>query len=115
MESSQNIPLLRLVITGFVLTLGIVLALQVGHRISTHGTLAQTAPLPAGPPHELTVYAIEDVRLDVTADGQPVYAKRPGGTQSVSFVPLTRSELTSPTSAGFASHTTTSASSHSAA
>lgn len=86
MESSQNIPLLRLVITGFVLTLGIVLALQVGHRISTHGTLAPDGtPLPAGPPHELTVYAIEDVRLDVTADGQPVYAKRLGGTQSVSF------------------------------
>ena len=85
MESSQNIPLLRLVITGFVLTLGIVLALQVGHRISTHGTLAPDGTLPAGPRMSLTVYAIEDVRLDVTADGQPVYAKRLGGTQSVSF------------------------------
>ena len=55
MESSQSIPLLRLVITGFVLTLGIVLALQVGHRISTHGTLAPDGTPPGWPPHGATV------------------------------------------------------------
>ena len=94
MESTQNIPLIRLVITGFVLTLGIVLALQVGHRISTHGTLAADGTLlPAGPPHELTVYAIEDVRLDVTVDGTPVYDKRLGGTQSVSFKAADKLEI----------------------
>ena len=86
MESSQSIPLIRLVVTGFVVTLGIVLALQVGNRISTSSRVAPDGTLiPAGPPHELSIYAIEDVRLEVSVDGQSVYDQRLGGTKTVSF------------------------------
>ena len=86
MESSQRIPLVRLVITGFVLTLGIVLAMQVGHRISTHGeTGPNGVPLPAGPPHNLTIYAVEDVKLNVIADGQEAFSSMLKGSSSRSF------------------------------
>ena len=86
MESSQRIPLLRLVVTGFVLTLGIVLAMQVGHRISTHGeTGPNGTPLPAGPPHNLTIYAVEDVKLNVVADGQEAFSSMLKGSSSRSF------------------------------
>jgi len=89
MESSQRMPLIRLVVTGFVLTLAIVLAMQVGHRISTNGqTGPDGAPLPAGPPHNLTIYAIEDVNLSVKSDGKEAFSNKIQGSTSVSFKAL---------------------------
>ena len=86
MESSQRMPLLRLVITGFVLTLAIVLGMKVGHRITTNGEIGPDgAPLPAGPPHNLTVYAIEDVHLGVKSDGKEAFSDKIRGSTSMSF------------------------------
>mgnify|MGYP001412912862 CR=1 FL=1 len=86
MESSQRMPLLRLVITGFVLTLAIVLAMKVGHRITTKGEIGPDgAPLPAGPPHKLTIYAIEDVHLGVKTDGKHAFSDNIRGSTSISF------------------------------
>lgn len=86
MESSQRMPLIRLVVTGFVLTLAIVLAMQVGHRISTNGQVGPDgAPLPAGPPHNLTIYAIEDVNLSVKSDGKEAFSNTIKGSTSLSF------------------------------
>ena len=79
-------PLIRLVVTGFVLTLAIVLAMQVGHRISTNGQVGPDgAPLPAGPPHNLTIYAIEDVNLSVKSDGKEAFSNTIKGSTSLSF------------------------------
>ena len=86
MESSQRIPLLRLVVTGFVLTLAIVLAMRVGHRISSHGEVGPDGtPLPTGPPHNLTVYAIEDVKISVKSDGSNAFSNTIRGSTSQSF------------------------------
>ena len=116
MESSQNIPLLRLVITGFVLTLGIVLALQVGHRISTHGTLAPDGtPFPQDP--RMSSPSTPSRTFDSTSrrTASPSTPSVSAGPSRCRSRPLTRSRLTSPISAGFASHTMTSASNRSEA
>ena len=94
MASSQHIPLIRLVLTGFVLTIAIVLAMQVGHRISRNGAVGPDgSPLPAAAPHHLDVYAVEDVHLDVSADGKPTFARVLRGGTSTSFMALDRLEL----------------------
>lgn len=94
MASSQHIPLIRLVITGFVLTLGVVLIMQLGHRISTSGDVGPDgAPLPAGPPHHLKVYAVEDVHIAVIEDGKPAFSETLRGTKSASFNAVERLEL----------------------
>ena len=86
MATSQHIPLIRLVMTGFVLTIAIVLAMQVGHRISSHGTVGPNGvPLPAGPPHHLAVHAIEDVHLLVSADGKTTFDQTLRGGSSAKF------------------------------
>ncbi len=85
MATSQHIPLVRLVITGFVITIAIVLIQQVGHRIATQGTVGPDGtPLPAGPPHHLNIYAIDDVRLTVHADDEPPVKHTLRGTRSLS-------------------------------
>ena len=95
MESSQGVPLTRLVIAGFVLTLAITLALQVNHRLNAP-TIVPTANGPMialGPPHKVKVYAIEDVKVEVTIDGQTSYSDTLRGTNGMEFQATNRLEL----------------------
>lgn len=95
MESSQGVPLTRLVIAGFVLTLAMTLALQVNHRLNAP-TIVPTAhgPIVAmGPPHKVKVYAIEDVKVEVTIDGHTSYNDTLRGTKGMEFQATNRLEL----------------------
>jgi transcriptional regulator with XRE-family HTH domain len=95
MESSQGVPLTRLVIAGFVLTLAMTLALQVNHRLNAP-TIVPTAhgPIVAmGPPHKVNVYAIEDVEVEVTIDGHTSYNDTLRGTNGMEFQATNRLEL----------------------
>jgi hypothetical protein len=95
MASSQGVPLTRLVIAGFVLTLAMTLALQVNHRLNAP-TIVPTAhgPIVAmGPPHKVNVYAIEDVKVEVTIDGHTSYNDTLRGTKGMEFQATNRLEL----------------------
>jgi cytoskeletal protein RodZ len=95
MEISQGVPLTRLVIAGFVLTLAITLALQVNHRLNAP-TIVPSAngPIVAlGPPHKVKVYAIEDVKVEVTIDGQTAYNDTLRGTNGMEFEATNHLEL----------------------
>ena len=95
MASSQGVPLTRLVIAGFVLTLAIMLAVQVNNRINAP-TIVPSANGPIialGPPHKVKVYAIEDVQMEVTIDGQISFDDTLRGTNGMEFQATNRLEL----------------------
>ena len=83
-STSEEVPLLRLVIAGFVLTLTIVLAIQLTARINAPPrSQSQVAALPVGAPQRVTISAIEDVRITATVDGEQVYAGRLQGRDAL--------------------------------
>ncbi len=71
----DEVPLLRLVVAGFVVTLAIILALQVTSRVTApHRTTTPMGTAPAGAPQRVTVTAIEPVKITATVDGEQVFA-----------------------------------------
>jgi len=71
---ADEVPLLRLVIAGFVITLAIVLALQVTARLHTPTqTGSPVAVAPIGAPQRVRISAIEDVKITATVDGEQVF------------------------------------------
>ena len=94
MESSQGVPLTRLVLAGFVLTIAIVLALQVQQRLNAPPVATAAGEIiPLGPPHKVRVYAVEDVDMEVTIDGKVAYNDRLRGTKGAEFEATNRLEL----------------------
>ena len=94
MEQSQGVPLTRLVLAGFVLTLAITLAWQVNHRLSTPtAVVTSNGVIPLGPPHKVRVYAVEDVNMEVIIDGKEAYNDTLRGTNGVAFEATNRLEL----------------------
>ena len=94
MESSQGVPLTRLVLAGFVLTIAIVLALQVQQRLNAPPIATAAGEIiPLGPPHKVRVYAVEDVDMEVTIDGKVAYNDRLRGTKGAEFEATNRLEL----------------------
>ena len=94
MEQSQGVPLTRLVLAGFVLTLAITLALQVNHRLNSPAVVATAGGVvPLGPPHHVRVYAVEDVNMEVTVDGKEAYKGIVKGTNGMEFEAANRLEL----------------------
>jgi len=74
-SAGDAVPLLRLVVAGFVITLAIVLALQLTSRIT--GPTQPTSGLgsvPLGAPQRVRVTAIEPVKITATVDGEQVFA-----------------------------------------
>ena len=86
LEAREDVPLFRLVIAGFMLTLAIVLMLQVGDRIASPepGVDGATA-IAAGPPHKVRIYAVDDVRVKVVTDGNDAFSGTINGTQTMKF------------------------------
>ena len=94
MEQSQGVPLTRLVLAGFVLTIAITLALQVHQRLNAPPTITAAGEMiPLGPPHKVKVYAVEDVDMEVTIDGKVAYNDRLRGTKGIEFEATNRLEL----------------------
>ena len=94
MESSQGVPLTRLVLAGFVLTIAITLALQVHKRLNAPPVATVAGEVvPLGPPHKVRVYAVEDVDMEVTIDGKVAYNDRLRGTKGIEFEAANRLEL----------------------
>ena len=94
MELSQGVPLTRLVLAGFVLTIAITLALQVQKRLNAPQVVTATGEIvPLGPPHKVRVYAVEDVDMEVTIDGEVAYNDRLRGTKGAEFEATNRLEL----------------------
>jgi transcriptional regulator with XRE-family HTH domain len=82
----DEVPLLRLVAAGFVLTLGIVLALQVTARFTAPPrAIAGTSLLPIGAPQMVSIAAIEPVHITATVDGEQVFSGILKGRESMDF------------------------------
>lgn len=94
MDMSQGMPLMRLVMAGFVLTLLIVLGAQLTTRLTAQPTIMVNGVLvPAGPPHHVQIYAIEDVHVEVIADGASAFDATLKGTTSINFKAQAKLEL----------------------
>jgi len=94
MEVSQGVPMTRLVMAGFVLTLALTLALQVNQRLNAPENVTESGEvIPLGPPHNVRVYAVEDVEMEVTIDGKVAYSDTLKGTKGVQFEAANRLEL----------------------
>ena len=94
MEQIQGVPLTRLVLAGFVLTLAITLAVQVNQRLNAPATLTATGEaIPLGPTHNVRVYAVEDVNMEVTIDGKVAYNDTLKGTKGIKFEAADQLEL----------------------
>ena len=94
MDLSQGMPLMRLILAGFVLTLLVVLAAQVTTRLTAQPTILVNGVLvPAGPPHHVQIYAIEDVQVKAITDGDTSFDAILKGTTSVDFKARAKLEL----------------------
>ncbi|MAY81523.1 MAG: hypothetical protein CL930_12150 [Deltaproteobacteria bacterium] len=93
-QSSQLVPLTRLVLAGFVLTLAIVLALQVSHRLTAPQIDSKTGlAVPLGPPHKVRVYAIENVKVKAVTDGNIVFDSTLAGSTTKEFNAVRKLEI----------------------
>jgi transcriptional regulator with XRE-family HTH domain len=94
MATSQGTPLMRLVLAGFVLTLLIMLTAQVTSRLTAQPTIMVNGVLvPAGPPHHVQIYAIEDVQVEAITDGKSAFDAILKGTTSIKFQAQAKLEL----------------------
>ena len=83
---SDEVPLLRLVIAGFVQTLAVVLALQLTARVTAPPKAVAGAPVvPVGVPQVVSIAAIEPVHITATVDGEEVFSGRLKGRDTMDF------------------------------
>ena len=94
LDSNQRVPLIRLAIAGFLITLVVTLGFNVYQRLTaTPTTTVNGVVVPAGPPHIVRIKAIEDVRMAVTTDGTLAYDKTLRGGSTLDFKAVSRMEL----------------------
>jgi len=93
LEAREEVPLFRLVIAGFMLTLAVVLILQVSDRIASPEVGADGVTVAAGPPHKVRIYAVDDVRVKVVTDGADAFSGTINGTQTLEFEATDKLEI----------------------
>ena len=94
LDSNQRVPLIRLAIAGFLITLVVTLGFSVYQRLTaTPTTTVNGVVVPAGPPHIVRIKAIEDVHMAVTTDGTLAYDKTLRGGSTLDFKAVSRMEL----------------------
>jgi len=94
LDSSQGVPLMRLMVAGFLITLVMALGFHVYERVtSTPTTTVNGVVIPVGPPHIVRIKAIEDVNMQVVTDGRIAYDKKLSGGTSLDFKAISRLEL----------------------
>ncbi len=86
---ADEVPLIRLVIAGFVITLLVVLTLQLGERLLTPQTPStQTVNMATAvdvPQQKMRIHAGEDVTLHITTDGEVAFSGVLAGTETREF------------------------------
>ena len=94
LDSNQRVPLIRLAIAGFLITLVVTLGYSVYQRLTaTPTTTVNGVVVPAGPPHIVRIKAIEDVHMAVTTDGTLAYDKTLRGGSTLDFKAVSRMDL----------------------
>jgi transcriptional regulator with XRE-family HTH domain len=94
LESTQRVPMMRLGVIGFLLTLVAVLGFNVYDRVTaTPTTTVNGVVVPIGPPHIVRIKAIEDVHMAVITDGKLAYDKRLQGGSTLDFKAISKLEL----------------------
>ena len=94
LDSNQRVPLIRLAIAGFLITLVVTLGFSVYQRLTaTPTTTVNGVVVPAGPPHIVRIKAIEDVHMAVTTDGTLAYDKTLRGGSTLDFKAVSRMDL----------------------
>ena len=94
LDSNQRVPLIRLAIAGFLITLVVTLGFSVYQRLTaTPTTTVNGVVVPAGPPHIVRIKAIEDVHMAVTTDGTLAYDKTLRGGSTLDFKAVARMDL----------------------
>jgi len=85
----SEVPLIRLVVTGFVITLVIVLSLQLGERLITPSPVAVASnaggTASIGPLQKVRIHAGEDVSIQVTSDGEVAFTGTLPATETKEF------------------------------
>lgn len=82
----DEVPLLRLVGAGFVLTLAVVLALQLSARVTaTPKAPGATSVQSVGAPQQVRISASEPVRITAKVDGVQVFSGILRGRESMDF------------------------------
>ena len=94
LDSSQRVPMMRLGIAGFLVTMVLALGYTVYDRLTaTPTTTVNGVVVPLGPPHIVRIKAIEDVHMAVTTDGRLAYDKKMRGGSTLDFKAISRLEL----------------------
>ena len=94
LDSNQRVPMVRLGIAGFLITLVVTLGFSVYQRLTaTPTTTINGVVVPAGPPHIVRIKAIEDVQMAVTTDGTLAYDKTLRGGSTLDFKAVSRMDL----------------------
>ena len=94
LDSNQRVPMVRLGIAGFLITLVVTLGFSVYQRLTaTPTTTINGVVVPAGPPHIVRIKAIEDVHMAVTTDGTLAYDKTLRGGSTLDFKAISRMDL----------------------
>ncbi len=94
LDSSQGVPMIRLAVVGFLVTLVATLGYNVYERLTaTPTTTVNGVVIPVGPPHIVRIKAIEDVHMEVTTDGKLAYDKKLSGGSTLDFKAISRLEL----------------------
>ena len=94
LDSNQRVPLIRLAIAGFLITLVVTLGFSVYQRLTaTPTTTVNGVVVPAGPPHIVRIKAIEDVHMAVTTDGTLAYDQTLRGGSTLDFKAVSRMDL----------------------
>ena len=94
LDSTQRVPMVRLGIAGFLVTLVLTLGFSVYQRLTaTPTTTVNGVVVAAGPPHIVRIKAIEDVHMAVTTDGTLAYDKTLRGGSTLNFKAISRMDL----------------------
>jgi len=94
LDSSQRVPMMRIGIAGFLVTMVLALGYTVYDRLTaTPTTTVNGVVVPVGPPHIVRIKAIEDVHMAVTTDGRLAYDKKMRGGSTLDFKAISRLEL----------------------
>ena len=94
LDSSQGVPMIRLAVVGFLVTLVTALGYNVYERLTaTPTTTVNGVVIPVGPPHIVRIKAIEDVHMEVITDGKLAYDKKLPGGSTLDFKAISRLEL----------------------